>query len=235
MDSDFCECGECSLNEVDDDLLDTEGFWEHQKTLEFMSVKLFNSKEEIMDILALQNTKQVVKLPVSAVIASQTPDVIKDEMQMIYANYTGEERDAKLSEVADKLPPKMKEELSYFGCKLPTDVVNFYMSLGSYFFDMYVNNLPKKESPIQKQLLEVRKGKLAELLLEDEFTLPAWAEEQISKNMSDEENYGKLIFTLLFDVNGLEKSCQVNSRAISLFSVIEQAAASYFVGKIPME
>lgn len=184
---------------------------------------------------SLPNTKQIVPLPVAAVIASVTPDVIRDDIQMVLSNYQGDELKTKLDEIAERLPPKMKEELSRYGCKLPIENVKFYMTVGSYLYDVYCANLPAKESPIQRQLQETRKSRLAEMCMQEEISLPTWAEDHIIKNLADEKSYPETVFHLLFEVDGQERSTAVNSKALLHFAAIEKSVAAYFVSKMPID
>lgn len=187
------------------------------------------------DILPLKNIKQFNKLPVAMVMANILPDNLRDEYKMIVSNYQGAELQEKLDDLAERIPTKMKEELKKFGCKLPTDAVDFYMTVGSYLFDVYCHNLPHHSAPLNVHREKARKNQLAQFLLQEDITLPSWAEDHIVKNMLDEASYPNTVFSLHYSLNGEELAVQVNAGALKHFQMIEQAAAEWLSSRIPMD
>lgn len=148
----------------------------------------------------LNNTQQSIQFDAGMVISTAIPESIRSELYSAYSNLKDDELEQKLQGISAILPDSIKQELSRFGARLPTDKINLNLSLSSFLFDLYTNGVVAPEAPLKKKALEKRVQDLAIHMDKPEFEVPVEFLQPMLDVFGDDEKTKKMIVTAWIDM-----------------------------------
>lgn len=176
----------------------------------------------------IKNIKQICKFPAKSLINSQTPQEIIDKIAALKSTLTDAALDQALAEVSDILPQTLKAELTQVGAKLPTDEIVLNVSLASFLYDLYTNNLKVPDAPFKQKALEKRLQELAADIDKDEFELKEVYTRKMIDNLGYKDFNNGLIFTAWVDLpegsDPKQLYTRINGTGVKFFGLIVNAA-----------
>jgi hypothetical protein len=173
----------------------------------------------------MKNTHQIVKFPVSAIIASPLSNEARSLIDLALKG----DVEAKASLDA-QIDPKVAKELAFFHCLSLADVVDVNVCLGTLLFDVYMCSTPEPVSPLSKLVFQKRNAELAESLDKDEISVPDFAKKTIQKTMMDDAAWSKTTFNawVVFrgeDGKDLKKYFPISAQGVRFFNTVVASAA----------
>lgn len=191
--------------------------------------------------MKIVNQSQKFLFPVSN-LTGDSPDTVTrldgetdEDYQKRSLEVRGAMADATISKTEDvtalqsSLNPKVLSECLALGARLPTDMVEVTMSVGSLIFDLYQSTAVQPTAPLAVALFSKRLQNLASSVLQDEFELEDRLLPQLRKPLEDESLWNVLDLTLSTEVNGQKVFLRVNHNAAMYFPKVLEAALSIFI------
>ena len=161
----------------------------------------------------MKNIKQTVKFPAYALVSEKIPD----EVMNVLMNQEKLDKEEVKKKAIELLPKKTKEALNKVGAELPNDPVDVTLSLGSFFFDMYMTTAKTPEAPLARHVFQKKSMELASIVDQEEFALPDFAVGYIRSAMMEERDWKRA-----------NVSVSVKSGEEFLFIPVRSEAANYF-------
>lgn len=184
----------------------------------------------------MKNIVQSHKFMASNLVPDKIPDDLLKEVNDVLAltrkaDKTEEEQavvDAKQAALIEKCPPAFVKQINKIGAKYPTDVVEVYMSLGDFFFDLYSVAAPRPESPLGKRSAAKKLQDLSEALFKDDFEVPDYAVEPIKRALGTDSIWAKMNVTVYVKVGEAKEYFTITARGANLYHEILNAATQAF-------
>jgi len=103
-------------------------------------------------------------------------------------------------ELINLYTPEQKEILESVGAKTHIDTVILNMTMGEFFFSIYVTDLEEPVAPLQKAIFNKKLQDLAVSLTKEEFELPTEVKDRVMKMMDNDELWKRVQFHVYANV-----------------------------------
>jgi len=126
----------------------------------------------------IKNTKETIYLPSMVFLTKAEIDQIKHleprllGHSLLSQSNQKDKADQEKINIINEIPQNIKERLAVYGSQLPTDKVPLTMSIGEFFYNIYVSHSVKPEAPLAAKKYEKKVQEYAELLDNEEFDIP---------------------------------------------------------------
>lgn len=178
----------------------------------------------------IQNISQTV--PILAILfLKNRPDNAHIHDLQVVASAKDKESAAELREkLKRELSPETLKECQRLGVELPCDPIEITVELGSFLFDIYINQVTEPEPPLLKTIWKKRNLYLADLFDKTEFKLEdlKFAIDPIKSTLLDSEKWKKVTITGWYKINDNKYAISMNSVGILQFPKILEAAGEMF-------
>lgn len=178
----------------------------------------------------ISNITESIRIPVYEVIGPIPAEYIQ-KAKDLQASKPDNFQNA-VESLTPMLPVEYQKALESFYCKTPGDIITLKLTLGHFFFDVFMMNQKKPVAPLNQKALELKVQKLAGVLEKEEFELPDFAIPHIVQNMQDDENWPSYTLNVIFEKDGLSGSTKISAKGVEAFPLVKAAAQEVLVGYI---
>ena len=175
----------------------------------------------------MKNVKETINLPALFILTNEQIKSIKD-LESRFIKYSqnlskGIENSDEKSEIHNLLPLDVRARLNSFGVHLPTDKISMTMSVGDFFYSIYIAHVEKPEAPLAIKRYERKLSDYAELMYKEEIDLPEDMRSVIIEVMLDDNKWKNTKFGAIIDT-GPKKYIIISHKGITNFEQVLKAA-----------